>query len=149
MANVVDYLAATAARTEVLAVGTHEVVDTDSAGVSLCQVPVTEVNAGGTAAIRKTMQFYVTDLGGAGETCYDFKKEPVPELTPAEKFVDIALDWLYSSGNANFAEIISFDDVRKKVRARLYKEISATQYEVKEAIVWKDNGTPVEIRFLP
>lgn len=149
MADIATYLAAVAALPDVLAVGTHSFIDTDSAGVTLCEVPVTELNEGGTAAIRKTMKFYVTDYEGPSEKCYDFKKEPTPELNPAAKFADIALDWLYTQGHADVAEIISLDETRKKVRARLYVQTNTTDYEVKEAICWKDNGTAPEIRFLP
>lgn len=150
MADVATYLAAVAALPNVLAVGTHEVVDTDSANVSLCQVPVTELNAGGTAALRKTWKFYVLDYGvPATETCYDFKKDPEPELNPDAKFVDVVLDWIYSNSYANYAEVVGVDNVRKKARLILYKQVDATNYEVLNAIAWKDNGTPPEIRYLP
>lgn len=149
MANIVDYLAAKAALPEVLAVGTHELVDEDSGGVALCQAPLTEVNAGGTAAVRKTLKFYVTDYGGGGETVYEFRRDFEPELTPAEKFADIVLNWIYSTSVANVAEIVSLDEVRKKCRLKLYIQTSGTEYEVKDAIAWKPNGMPPEIRYLP
>lgn len=150
MADVTTYLADIAARAEVLSIGTHTVID-EAAGVSLCEVPVVEVSESGTgtAALRKTMKFYVDDYGGAGETCYDFKTEPKPQLTPEEKFADVVLNWIYSNSYANVAEIITLDNDRKKARLLLYIQVDATNYEVKEAIAWKDNGTPPEIRYLP
>lgn len=150
MADVTTYLADIAALPDVLAVGTHELVDTDSAGVSLCQVPVTEVNEGGTAAIRKTRKFYVIDYGiPATENCYDFKAVPEPELNPAQKWVDTILDYLYDNSLANYAEVLGSDNVRKRAHVRVYIETTATEYEVKELIGWKPNGAPPEIRYLP
>lgn len=149
MADIATYLAAKAALPDVLAVGTHVLIDEDSAGVALCEVPITETNAGATAAIRKTMKFYVTDYGGGSETCYDFKKEPEPELNPDAKFVDVVLDWIYSNSYANYAEVVGVDNVRKKARLILYKQVDAINYEILNAIAWKDNGTAPEIRYLP
>jgi hypothetical protein len=148
MANKTQFLASLAARDEILAVGTANFVDVDSAGVALYQVQVFETNDAASAGLRKTVHFYVTDDGGASETCFEFRTELKKELSPEQQFTDICLDYIYAESLANLAELVTVDNNRKKIRVKLYKESDSTNATVREAIIWQNNGNPPQVRYL-
>lgn len=123
-----------------LTVAEPEFVD-EVENVKLYNVRVTEVTSDGEAGVRKIIQFYVYDEGGATEQAF-------LQSAQIDSFANKALDWIYAAGHAEVATLLQVDENRQKVIAKLYQQVDGTYASEKQAVVWRDGTDPVQIRIL-
>lgn len=150
-----ELIAELAARSEILTVSAPFASEVDEnsnpviiAGVQWKFCIVIEKSADDRRASRRKEYFYVKDEGTGTEEAFYMEKEPSVTLDQQTAFTNTALDWIYTQGYADYAEVMSADSNRNKIRVTLYKNLDGTNAETKSAIIWKDNGSPVQIRIL-